>query len=161
MFHKLFPSTDEAKAFSLNPTIYPSPQVFNPGRYLTPSSPTYREPLTSYPSILKNTTFGWGRRIYQGAALTEHELITACGGLAWTFDLSCREGEEGGVEGEMLQPSEREGSLVIVKLRGFWLICEIRGKGLERDRRRRVVERLYRESWDRDILRGFGTVDIE
>ncbi|KAG4431048.1 hypothetical protein IFR05_013468 [Cadophora sp. M221] len=148
-------------AFSLDPTIYPSPQTFNPDRYLSPSYPTYREPLKSYPSILKNTTFGWGRRICQGAALTEQELITACGGLAWTFDLRCKEGEEGEVEAEMKPPGRRGESLVIVKPRGFGLVCEVRGEGVEKKRRREVVERLYRESWEGDVLRGVGSVNVE
>lgn len=144
-FRKVYQSTNSPRAFSLDPTIHPSPRTFNPGRYLSPSFPTYREPLTPYPSILKNTTFSWGRRVCQGAAFTKQELIAACGFQAWTFDLSCKEGEEGEVEGEMAQPGRREESLVIVKPRSFGLVCQIRGEGVGNERRRGGGEVVWGE----------------
>ncbi len=118
--------------------------LYLPGWHSRPNFPD-REPLTSHPSILKHTTFGWGRRTCQGAALSEHELLTACGGLAWAFHISCTDNRL--PDGEMQVPGSRLESLVIVKPKGFGIKCTVRGG------RGQVVERLYRKSWEGDILK--------
>ncbi|KAN0095862.1 cytochrome P450 [Hyaloscypha variabilis] len=127
------------RGLSRDASVYHSPQIFNPERWLSPAFPTtYREPLTSYPTIQGFTTFGWGRRVYQGATLTQQELMTACGGLAWAFNISCP-----------------DGNLVIVKPEGFPIRCVVRGKRAE------VIKRLYEESWKEDCLRKVGSVNVE
>src|SRR3978361_1427610 len=102
-----------SRAFSWDESVYPSPQNFNPERWLSPAYPTtYREPLTSYPNIQGFTTFGWGRRVCQGDNLTQQELVTACGGLAWAVDITCPEGKL--PPGEIQAPKNTQQSLVIV-----------------------------------------------
>ena len=47
---KMYPDTDRRKL------------LFNPERYLDPSYPTYKAPLTLYPNCHNYTPFGYGRR---------------------------------------------------------------------------------------------------
>jgi len=58
------------------PSIYPSPEEFRPERWLSPEFPTYREPLTHFPSVKAQSGFGWGRRACIGQDHTEIVLIT-------------------------------------------------------------------------------------
>lgn len=51
--------------------LYPDPDVYNPGRWLDPSFPTFQEPLTVYPNLRGFTAFGHGRRICQGVSIAE------------------------------------------------------------------------------------------
>ncbi|KAH8600622.1 cytochrome P450 [Bisporella sp. PMI_857] len=44
--------------------IYPMPDSFLPQRWMSPSYPTFREPLTQYPRLEGHSQFGNGRRIY-------------------------------------------------------------------------------------------------
>ncbi|KUJ17700.1 cytochrome P450 [Mollisia scopiformis] len=174
-------------AFSRDPAKYPSPHTFNPARYLDPSfTATYREPLSLYPQIQQSTAYGWGRRLCQGPELTHHELINACGGLAWAFDIRAgafqnRDGEEEEVDVEKLRtgkvkkengslilgldkdecefqvPTSRQESLIIVKPAPFKIRCQVRDGG----DRAGVIERQYRESCEKDILRAVGSVGVE
>jgi len=142
------------RAFCRDASVYPSPQIFNPERWLSPAFPTtYREPLTSYPTIQGFTTFGWGRRVCQGANLTQQELVTACGGLAWAFDISCPDGKL--PPGEIQIPRNTQESLVIVKPEPFPIRCVVRGD------RATVIKRLYEESLKIDCLRSVGSVNVE
>jgi hypothetical protein len=61
---------------------------FNPLRWLKPGYPTYKEPLTQYPTLLNMTQFGYGRRTCQGQTVTEADLIAALGSIAWLFNIS-------------------------------------------------------------------------
>ena len=56
-------------------------------RWLEPEYPTYKEPLTQYPSIINMTQFGYGRRTCQGQTVTEADLIAGIGAVAWLFDI--------------------------------------------------------------------------
>ena len=66
---------------------YPDAEAFNPARWLDPSYPTYREPLTVYPNLAGYSQFGFGRRTCQGVPIVDQDLFLAMGGLAWAFDL--------------------------------------------------------------------------
>ncbi|KAH8889171.1 cytochrome P450 [Thozetella sp. PMI_491] len=74
-------------AIHRDPELYPDPEVYNPYRWLQPEFPTYREPLTKYPSIYGFSAFGHGRRICQGMQLAERGLIMQIALFAWTCDL--------------------------------------------------------------------------
>src|SRR6201999_1884957 len=70
-----------------DPTKYPDPWNFRPERWLEEGWPTYREPLTQYPTIKGMSPFGWGQRTCIGNGLTEDEVILACGALCWAYDI--------------------------------------------------------------------------
>jgi Cytochrome P450 len=67
--------------------MYPDPETFNPGRWLDPAYPTYREPLTQYPNLNGFSQFGFGRRTCQGVPIVEQDLFLSMGGMAWAFDM--------------------------------------------------------------------------
>ncbi|KAK0639890.1 cytochrome P450 [Cercophora newfieldiana] len=70
-----------------DPTTYPSPEEFNPSRFLSPEYPTFRAPLTQYPNLSGFSQFGFGRRTCQGIPIVEQDLFLAMGGMAWAFDI--------------------------------------------------------------------------
>jgi len=57
-------------------------------RWLDKSYPTYREPLTQYPTILHSTQFGYGRRTCQGQTVSDEDLFIGIGSIAWLFNIS-------------------------------------------------------------------------
>lgn len=73
------------RAITRDETLYPSPETFDPSRWLTPTSPCYLAPLSTHPTIKGFTTFGYGRRVCQGVDLVEAELLVGVGGMAWAF----------------------------------------------------------------------------
>ena len=75
------------RSLARDPKVYPDPDRFNPERYLDPSYPTYREPLSEYPTIKGYHGFGFGRRICPGQEVAEAELLVACAALASAFRL--------------------------------------------------------------------------
>ena len=68
--------------------MFPDPEQFNPLRWLDPKFPTYREPLTHFPTIINISQFGYGRRVCQGQGVAYADLIVAIGAMAWLFDVS-------------------------------------------------------------------------
>ncbi|QDS71065.1 hypothetical protein FKW77_008760 [Venturia effusa] len=75
-------------AISRDPGMYPDPEAFNPLRWIDPSFPTYKAPITHYPTIVNMSQFGYGRRTCQGMTVTEADLIAGIGSMAWLFDIS-------------------------------------------------------------------------
>ena len=73
---------------SREPTQFPNGHNFVPERWLDPSYPTYKEPLTEFPHIRGDIAFGYGSRACPGVELTYLELFTLFGALAWSFDIS-------------------------------------------------------------------------
>lgn len=67
--------------------MYPDAETFNPLRWLDPSYPTFREPLTQYPNLNGFSQFGFGRRTCQGIPIVEQDLFLAMGGMAWAFSI--------------------------------------------------------------------------
>jgi Cytochrome P450 len=67
--------------------MYPNPEEFLPSRWLDPSFPTYREPLTQYPNLQGFSQFGFGRRTCQGVPIVEQDLFLTIGGMAWAFTI--------------------------------------------------------------------------
>lgn len=55
--------------------IYPDQQEFNPGRWLDPSFPTYKEPLTGYADCQNFAAFGQGWRAFPGQHIGETLMV--------------------------------------------------------------------------------------
>jgi hypothetical protein len=68
--------------------MYPDPEAFNPMRWIDSKFPTYKEPLTQYPTIVNMSQFGYGRRTCLGQTVTESDLIAGIGSIAWLFNIS-------------------------------------------------------------------------
>lgn len=79
-------------------SMYPEPEVFNPGRWLSKEYPTYREPLTQHPNLNGYSQFGFGRRTCQGIPIVEQDLFLTMGGMAWAFDIWKRRDAKTGKE---------------------------------------------------------------
>ena len=67
--------------------MYPDPETFNPLRWLDPAYPTYKEPLTEYPTIINSSQFGYGRRLCQGQTVAYRDLLIGIAAIAWLFDI--------------------------------------------------------------------------
>jgi hypothetical protein len=67
--------------------MYPSAETFNPARWLEPSYPTFKAPLTEFPTIKGHHGFGYGRRACVGQDLVHAELLLACGALLQGFEI--------------------------------------------------------------------------
>lgn len=76
-------------------SLYPEPEEFRPERWLDPSWPTYKEPLTEFPNLRGDKAFGYGNRSCPGVDLTSHELHTLIGSLMWAFEIKRPEGRVG------------------------------------------------------------------
>lgn len=139
--------------------MYPDPETFNPDRWLNPSFPTYREPLTQYPTLKAHSQFGFGRRTCTGVDIVEQELFLVIGGLAWAFDISKKKGKDGK---EIDAPADRYTSLLIAKPEKFEFECRLREDVSEEG-----VEDMWRavnggsvEDEDGDGLSGSQVLDI-
>lgn len=66
---------------------YPDGRTFNPARWLDPSFPTYKEPLTKFPNFDHFLAFGHGRRACPGYSFTESSLLIMIARLAWACDI--------------------------------------------------------------------------
>lgn len=78
-----------------SPTLYPDPDSFRPERWLEPSWPTYKDPLTIYPNLQNFSAFGFGRRICPGMHVAERSLYVLVARIAWAADIGPRRGGEG------------------------------------------------------------------
>lgn len=74
-------------SISRDPEVFPDPDAWNPLRWLTPEFPTYKEPLSKFPTISQYSQFGYGRRTCQGMAVTEADLFVGIGACAWLFSI--------------------------------------------------------------------------
>ena len=81
------PKANLLRAITRDPAVFPEAETFNPDRWLNSSYPTYREPLTEYPTIRSFSSFGYGRRICPGQDLVEAELLVGIGGMAWATNI--------------------------------------------------------------------------
>lgn len=116
-----------------NATKYPDPDNFRPERWLEAGWPTFQEPLTQFPTIMGMTSFGFGQRQCLGQSLTRDELIVACGGLLWGFNMV----KKMGPDGKLIDPPlNKSNSLLIVKPDPFEMAFEPRSAS----RRAEIVE---------------------
>ena len=62
-------------------SVFPDPDSFRPERWLEPTWPTYKEPLTIYPQIKGHHGFGWGNRMCLGQDFVEIVNMIMIGSL--------------------------------------------------------------------------------
>ncbi|RDW66366.1 hypothetical protein BP6252_10001 [Coleophoma cylindrospora] len=101
--------------------LYPDPETFNPYRWLKPEFPTFKEPLTKFPSLQNYSAFGFGRRICPGMNIAERSLYILTARLAWACKISKKKDAQGNeipvpqynyTEGFNVQPKPFDFSLV-------------------------------------------------
>jgi cytochrome P450 len=102
-----------------DPVLYPDPEAFNPARWLDPSFPTYKEPLTHYPQIKNHSGFGWGKRTCIGQDYSEQVLLTIIAGILWSCTITKKRDPKTGLEKEV--PWLDYGPYVIVRPEGWEL----------------------------------------
>jgi hypothetical protein len=68
--------------------MFPDPESFNPLRWIQPEFPTYREPLTQYPTVINCTQFGYGRRVCTGQGVADEDMLIGIGSIAWLFNIA-------------------------------------------------------------------------
>ncbi|KAH9215873.1 cytochrome P450 [Leptodontidium sp. 2 PMI_412] len=88
-------------AMSRDEALYPDPENYRPERWLDPAFPTYKEPLTHYPSLKNHSAFGWGRRQCLGLDYTEIVHITIVATILWSCNIQKKVDEKTGQEIEL------------------------------------------------------------
>jgi cytochrome P450 len=71
----------------MDPKTYPDQHLFNPARWLEPSYPTYKAPLTVYPNCQNFAPFGYGRRACPAYDFAERSLLIMVANMAWACDI--------------------------------------------------------------------------
>ncbi|KAI1451371.1 cytochrome P450 [Annulohypoxylon moriforme] len=84
-------------AITRDESMYPDADAFNPGRWVDPQFPTYKEPLTLHPNLNGFSQFGFGRRTCQGIPIVDQDLFLTMGGMAWAFNI-CKKRRADGSE---------------------------------------------------------------
>ncbi|CZR61304.1 related to cytochrome p450 [Phialocephala subalpina] len=74
-------------AIHREPDLYPNPEDFIPERWLDPSLPTYKEPLSVYPNLQNFSAFGFGRRICPGMNIAERSLNILVARIVWGCEI--------------------------------------------------------------------------
>ncbi|KAI2464127.1 cytochrome P450 [Annulohypoxylon bovei var. microspora] len=82
-------------AITRDESMYPDPDAFNPGRWVDPKFPTYKEPLTVHPNLNGFSQFGFGRRTCQGIPIVDQDLFLTMGGMAWAFNMRKKRNPDG------------------------------------------------------------------
>ena len=101
------------RAMMRDEALYPDADNYNPGRWLEPGYPTYKEPLTQYPLVKGHSGFGWGRRTCVGQEYSEPVLITIVASILWSCTIQKKIDPETGLEIEV--PWMDYGPFVIVR----------------------------------------------
>ncbi|KAI0594596.1 cytochrome P450 [Biscogniauxia sp. FL1348] len=119
-----------------NEALYPDAEAFNPGRWLSPEYPTYKEPLTLYPNLHGFSQFGFGRRTCQGIPIVDQDLFLAMGGMAWAFHIR--------------KKRRADGSEIPVHWNNYTPLLIAKPAPFEFDAitRSEKIERLLREMWE-------------
>jgi cytochrome P450 len=132
------------------PSKYPDPWTFRPERWLEPGWPTYKEPLTQFPTIKAMSPFGWGQRTCIGQGLTEDECLLGCGGITWGFDLGFKTDKDGN---KIDVPTDKSNSLLIIRPDKFEMDVKPRSKS----RAKEIADAWHRASEaDRESRESYG-----
>jgi len=83
-------ANNDDRAITRDESIFPDPEAFRPERWLDPSFPTCKEPLSKYPEIKGHSGFGWGGRSCIGQSYSEIVLFTMASTILW----SCNVGKQ-------------------------------------------------------------------
>lgn len=75
--------------------LYPDPETYNPERWLLSGFPTYKEPLTNFPTLQNFSGFRFGRRLCPGQYLAEKSLLLVAARLAWAVTIGKKRGSDG------------------------------------------------------------------
>ena len=126
-------------------SLYPDAEQFNPSRWLSPDYPTYREPLTKFPTLQNFSSFGFGRRICPGMNIAERSLYILTARIAWACEFSKKRGPRGE---EIEVPSYDYVSGFNTQPKPFSFDLKARS-GL----RRTLVEQAWKEAENTDPLR--------
>ena len=70
-----------------DPQRYPDPDTFKPERWLTPGFPTYKEPLTEFPTLQNTLMFGAGRRQCPGMLVGQRNIYIQAMMLVWACEI--------------------------------------------------------------------------
>jgi hypothetical protein len=122
------------RAFMHNEDKYPDSYNYHPERYLEDKWPTYKEPLTQFPTVKGLTSFGFGQRQCLGQSLTHDELIVACGALCWGFNMHKKIDTKTGKEIDI--DTHASNSLLIVKPDPFQMAFTPRS----REKREEIIQ---------------------
>ncbi|KAF2847322.1 cytochrome P450 oxidoreductase [Plenodomus tracheiphilus IPT5] len=126
-------------AMSQDTQRYDDPSTYNPGRWVDPSSPNFKEPLSQYPRLKGHHIFGRGKRACPGQDLAEAELFVFCGNLIKFFEV----GVVLDGEGRAKHPDpERWTTDVIGGPLPFE--CDVRARD---ERRGEMVEEMFRKAF--------------
>jgi hypothetical protein len=139
-----------SRAFLRNPVKYPDPEQFRPERWLEPGWPTYKAPLTVYPMVKGMSSFGYGQRACLGQTLTQDELLVACGGLLWAFNMKKKINPVTGLELEISTTASN--SLLIIKPDPFEMAFHPRNEARKADIIRSWKETEQRDTEDRQMF---------
>ncbi|KAK1076390.1 hypothetical protein LTR33_008987 [Friedmanniomyces endolithicus] len=90
---------------SREPNQFPEADEWRPERWLDPSWPTYKEPLSEFPTVRGDPGFGYGVRACPGIDLVATELYTTIGSIAWGFNIK-RKGQSGLREPRAVFPAD-------------------------------------------------------
>ncbi|KAF2805623.1 cytochrome P450 [Mytilinidion resinicola] len=112
-------------AMMRNKAKYPDPENYHPERWLEPGWPTYKVPLTEFPTIKGMSSFGWGIRACLGQTLTQDALVVLCGGLMWAFNVKHKTDP---VTGAIIPISPKTTAEVITKPLPFEMVFEPRSE---------------------------------
>jgi hypothetical protein len=138
------PSHLTFRAIHRDPELYPNPESFNPNRWLDPSFPTYKSPLSQFPSLVNYSMFGFGRRICPGMNIAERSLFILTARILW----ACQMGKKKDSQGKEIEIPEYD------YVAGFntqpkFFEFELR----DRKGRGKLVKEMYLESRKNDPLR--------
>lgn len=89
------------------------------------------------------TSFGYGRRQCLGQTLTQDELLVACGGLLWGFNMAKKVDPVTGLEIDI--PLSQSNSLLIIKPDPFEMAFHPRS-----EKRREEIRRNWQNASDSD-----------